>query len=44
VEPKLPGLMHLYRNPDIVEEINAIFDKIEAEYANRDDMSEDIFK
>ena len=36
--------MHLYRNPDVVDEINSIFDKIESEYANRDDMSEDIFK
>ena len=44
VEPMLPELMHLYRNPDIVGELNELFDKIEAEYSNRDEMSEDIFK
>lgn len=44
VNPKLPELMHLYRNPNIIDEINAIFDKIEAEYASRDELSEDIFK
>ena len=44
VKPKLPSLLHLYRNPDIVDQINAIYDKIEEEYANMDDMSEDIFK
>ncbi len=44
VEDRLPDLMHLYRNPDIVDEINSIFDKIEEEYSNRDDMSEEIFK
>ena len=44
VKPKLPELMHLYRNPNIVNEINEIFDKIEEENANRDSLSEDIFK
>lgn len=44
VEPKLPELMYLYRNPDIIDEINDIFDKIEEENANRDEFSEDIFK
>jgi AraC-like DNA-binding protein len=36
--------MHLYRNPAILDDINEIFDKIENEYANRDEFSEDIFK
>ena len=36
--------MHLYRNPDIVDEINDIFEKIETEYEALDEMSEDIFK
>lgn len=44
VKPKLPELMHLYRNPNIVDEINEIFDRIEEENANRDYLSEDIFK
>ena len=44
VLPKLPELMHLYRNPDIVDEINDIFEKIETEYEALDEMSEDIFK
>ena len=44
VKSKLPELMHLYRNPGIVDEINAIFDKIEEEYAKKDELSEDIFK
>ena len=44
VEAKLSELIYLYRNPDVVEEINGIFDKIELEYANRDEFSEDVFK
>ena len=44
VEAKLPDLMHLYRNPNIIDDINEIFDKIEYEYGNKDDLSEDIFK
>lgn len=44
VKPKLSELMHLYRNPNITDEINAIFNKIEAENDNRDELSEDIFK
>ena len=44
VESRLPELMHLYRNPDIVEELNELFDKIEAEYSNKDELSEDIFR
>lgn len=44
VKPKLPSLLHLYRNPDVVDKINEIYDKIEEEYAHMDDMSEDIFK
>ena len=44
VEAKLPDLMHLYRNPDIIDDINEIFDKIECEYGNKDELSEDVFK
>lgn len=44
IKPILPSLMHLYRNPDIVDEIDKIFCKIEDEYSNIDSLSEDIFK
>lgn len=44
VKPILPSLMHLYRNPDIVPEIDRIFDMIEEEYTKIDGMSEDIFR
>ena len=44
IKPLLPSLMHLYRNPDIIDEIDKIFCKIEEEYANIDHLSEDIFK
>ena len=44
VKPMLPSLMHLYRNPDIADSINDIFNKIEEEYYHIDELSEDIFK
>lgn len=44
IKPLLPSLMHLYRNPDIIDEIDKIFCKIEEEYSNIDNLSEDIFK
>lgn len=44
VKPHLPSLLHLYRNPNIADEISDIFKKIEAEYASPDEMSEEVFK
>ena len=44
VKPRLSSLLHLYRNPNIADEIGEIFKKIEAEYANTDEMSDEIFK
>ena len=44
VKPKLDSLLHLYRNPNIADEIGEIFKKVEAEYSNPDDMSEEVFK
>lgn len=44
IKPLLPSLLYLYRNPDVVENIEQIFSKIEDEYAHKDELSEDIFK
>ena len=44
VKPRLDSLLHLYRNPNVADEIRDIFKKIEAEYASPDEMSEEVFK
>ena len=44
IKPFLPSLLYLYRNPDIVERVDQIFNNIEAEYAQKDSFSEDIFQ
>ena len=44
VRAKLCDTVHLYRNPEILDKIDEIFDKIEQEYAAIDDLSEDVFK
>ncbi len=41
---RLDSLLHLYRNPDIGKDISDIFARIEAEYSNRDEMSEEFFR
>ncbi len=40
----LPKIQYLYRNPKIKKEIFEIFKKIEQEYTNPDNLSEDILK
>ena len=44
VKPKIPSLIHLYRNPEIIDQIQDVYLKIEEEYSNQDDMSEDVIK
>ena len=44
IKSLLPTLLYLYRNPEIIESVEQIFSKVEEEYANKDSLSEDIFK
>ncbi|MBQ3147511.1 MAG: helix-turn-helix transcriptional regulator [Oscillospiraceae bacterium] len=44
IKSLLPSLLYLYRNPEIIESVEQIFSKVEEEYANKDSLSEDIFK
>ena len=44
IKSLLPSLLYLYRNPEIIESVEQIFRKVEEEYANKDSLSEDIFK
>lgn len=42
VRPLLPSMLHLYRNPQIADEINHIFQIIKNEYTKPDGFSEDL--
>lgn len=44
IKSLLPSLLYLYRNPEIIESVEQIFSKVEEEYANKDSLSEEIFK
>lgn len=44
VKPRLDSLIHLYRNPNIADEIRTIFKKIETEYKSKDELSDEVFK
>lgn len=41
VRPLLPSMLHLYRNPSIIDQATEIFNKIEEEYTSPDGFSED---
>ncbi len=44
VTPHIPHLIYLYRNPDALAEIDATFDKIEAEWNSPDEFSEELIR
>ncbi len=44
VRPMLGQMLYLYRNPDISDEVEDLFMKIEEEYTNSDSMHEDILR
>ncbi len=41
VKPHMERLLYLFRNPEIVQEIEAIFEKIESEWSNPDEFSDE---
>ncbi len=44
IKARLDSILHLYRNPNISGEISSIFEKIEAEQANKDELSDEMFR
>ncbi len=42
VRQMLPSLVYLYRNPGVFDDVNGIFQKIEQEYNDPDELTEDI--
>ncbi len=41
VKEALPSMLYLYRNPATLKEVKQIFDKIERDYSERDEFSDD---
>lgn len=44
VRPRIPELVYHYRNPSLVPEIDAIFQRVKEEASNIDDLSQEIFR